>query len=148
MSTVGFDNIRLGPTKTEGQRKRLINGSRTYRGFSTIDSDVQNTALYDLALIKQDLINHFHIRKGEKLENPNFGTIIWEVLFDPLTEQLKQIIVKDVTEIVNSDPRTNVVKVIVTQKDQAIQIEVQMIYVPYNIQETMQFKFDQKNGLV
>lgn len=148
MSTVGFDNIRIGPTKTEGQKKRLVNGSRTYRGFSTIDSDVQNTALYDLALIKQDLINHFHIKKGEKLENPNFGTIIWEVLFEPLTEQLKQVIVKDVTEIVNSDPRTNVIKVVVTQKDQALQIEVQMMYLPYNIQETMQFKFDQKNGLV
>lgn len=147
MSTIGFDNIRFGPTNTEGQKKKLINGSRTYRGFSTIDADVRNTALYDLALIKQDLINHFHIRKGEKLENPNFGTIIWEVLFEPLTEQLKQIIVKDVTEIVNSDPRTQVVKVIVTQKDQAIQIEVQMMYLPYNIQETMQFKFDQKNGL-
>lgn len=147
MATVGFDNIRIGPTQTEGQKKALINGSRTYRGFSTIDADIQSTALYDLALIKQDLINHFHIRKGEKLENPNFGTIIWDVLFEPLTEQLKQIIVKDVTEIVNSDPRTNVTKVVVTQKDQAIQIEVQMIYLPYNIQETMQFKFDQKNGL-
>jgi hypothetical protein len=148
MSVVGYDNPRIGPTTTEGQQKKLINGSRTYKGFSTIDSEINNTALYDLALIKQDLINHFHIKKGEKLENPNFGTIIWEALFEPLTEQLKQVIVNDVTEIVNSDPRTKVVKTIVTQKDQALQIEIQMIYLPYNIQETMQFKFDQKNGLV
>lgn len=145
MSAVGYENIRLGPQKTEGQKKALT--SRTYRGFSTIDADIKNTVLYDLALIKQDLINHFHIRKGEKLENPNFGTIIWELLYDPLTEDRKAVLVNDVTEIVNSDPRTKALKTIVTQKDQAIQIEVTLMYLPYNIQETMQFEFDQRIGL-
>ena len=145
MSSVGYENIRLGPTKTEGQRKALT--SRTYRGFSTVNADIQNTVLYDLALIKQDLINHFHIRKGEKLENPNFGTIIWQMLYEPLTEQNKAIIVNDVTGIVNSDPRTKVIKTIVTQKDQGIQIEITLIYLPYNIQEDMQFNFDQRIGL-
>lgn len=145
MATVGYEHTRIGPPKTEGQVKALT--SRTYRGFSTLDADVKNSVLYDLALIKQDLINHFHIRKGEKLENPNFGTIIWELVFDPLTEDRKALLVKDVTEIVNSDPRTKVVQIIVTQKDNAIQIEVILIYLPYNIQETMQFRFDQKNGI-
>ena len=145
MSAIGYENIRLGPTKTEGQKKALT--SRTYRGFSTVNSDIQNTVLYDLALIKQDLINHFHIKKGEKLENPNFGTIIWQMLYEPFTEQNKAIIVNDVTTIVNSDPRTKVVKTIVTQKDQAIQIEVSLIYLPYNIQENIQLEFDEKIGL-
>ena len=145
MATVGFDNIRLGPTTTEGQRKMLT--SRTYRGFSTVNSSIQNTVLYDLELIKQDLINHFHIRKGEKLENPEFGTIIWEMLYEPLTERNKTLLVQDVTDIVNSDPRTKVVKIIVTQKDQAIQIEITLIYLPYNIQDTLQFKFDQAIGI-
>ena len=145
MANVGLEKIRIGPTTTEGQKKALT--SRTYRGFSTLNSDIRNTALYDLALIKQDLLNHFHIRKGEKLENPEFGTIIWELLYEPLTEQLKTLLVKDVTTIVNSDPRTKVVKTIVTQRDNAIQIEVTLIYLPYNIQETMQFRFDQKNGI-
>ena len=145
MSTVGYDHIRIGAPKTEGQRKALV--SRTYRGFSSVNSDVGKTSLYDLALIKQDLINHFHIKKGEKLENPNFGTIIWELLYDPLTEQLKTLLVNDVTEIVNSDPRTKVIKVLVSQKENAIQIEVTLVYLPYNIQETMQFSFDKTNGI-
>ena len=146
MAEQGYDNLRLGPTKIESQQKSLT--SRTYRGFSTVDADTKSPVLYDLALIKQDLINHFHIRKGEKLENPNFGTIIWDILFDPLTDQLKKLIVNDVTDIVNSDPRTKVTQTVVTQKDQALQIEISLIYVPYNIQETMQFSFDAKNGLL
>lgn len=146
MAEQGYDNLRLGPTKIEAQQKALT--SRTYRGFSTVDADTKSPVLYDLALIKQDLINHFHIRKGEKLENPNFGTIIWDILFDPLTDQLKKLIINDVTDIVNSDPRTKVTQTVVTQKDQALQIEISLIYVPYNIQETMQFSFDAKNGLL
>jgi len=145
MSTVGFENIRLGPTTTEGQQLPLT--SRTYRGFSTVSTTIENTVLYDLELIKQDLINNFHIRKGEKLENPEFGTIIWDALYEPLTDGLKQAIVTDVSAIVNADPRTQVVKSTVTQVDNAIQIEVTLIYLPYNIQETLQFKFDQANGI-
>ena len=146
MAQQGYENIRVGPNIIENQKQRLT--SRTYRGFSTVDGDSRSPALYDLALIKQDLINHFHIRKGEKLENPEFGTIIWELLFEPLTEQTKQLIVNDVTEIVNADPRTKVVQTIVTQKDQAIQIEITLVYLPYNIQENLQFSFDQRNGLL
>ena len=48
----------------------------------------------------------------------------------------------------SADPRIKVVKTIVTQKDQAIQIELTLLYLPYNIQETMQFSFDNKNGLL
>ena len=145
MATVGFENIRLGPTSTEGRMKPLT--SKTYRGFSTVNTTIENTTLYDLELIKQDLINNFHIRKGEKLENPTFGTIIWDALYEPFTDQLKQVIVNDVTQIVNADPRTNVVRAVVTAKDNAIQIEVTLIYLPYNIQDTIKFQFDQANGI-
>ena len=95
-----------------------------------------------------DLINQFYIRKGEKLENPDFGTIIWDMLYEPLTEQVKSLIVNDVTTIVNSDPRIKSIQTIVTQVEQGLQIELTLMYVPYNIQETMQFKFDQANGIV
>jgi CRISPR/Cas system-associated protein Cas7 (RAMP superfamily) len=51
--------------------------SRAYRGISTTNPENTSFNLYDIALIKQDIINHFHIRVGERLENPEFGTIIW-----------------------------------------------------------------------
>ena len=47
----------------------------TYKGFSTVGRN-QKFRLTDFDLVKQDLINHFNIRKGEKLMNPNFGTVI------------------------------------------------------------------------
>lgn len=145
MAQIGYDNLQLAPKTTEGQVKTLV--SRTYRGFSTVATE-HNPSLYDLQLIKQDLINHFHIRKGEKLNNPDFGTIIWDMLFEPMTETSKTLIINDVTEIINSDPRTKVNKVVVTTKEQGIQIEIELVYLPYNIQEKLQFIFDRNNGLI
>jgi len=142
MSTQGYYNLQVGSNNTQ---KPFL--PRTYKGFSTVNSSSINGSLYDLALIKQDLINQFYIRKGEKLENPEFGTIIWDMLFEPLTEQVKSLIVNDVTVIVNSDPRIKSIQTIVTQLEQGLQIELTLMYIPYNIQETMQLMFDQANGI-
>jgi phage baseplate assembly protein W len=55
----------------------------TYRGLSTLGQN-KKFRLTDIELVKRDLLNHFQIRKGEKLMNPNFGSIIWNMLFEPL----------------------------------------------------------------
>tara|TARA_B100001287_G_scaffold151494_1_gene127490 strand:- start:10198 stop:10635 length:438 start_codon:yes stop_codon:yes gene_type:complete len=121
--------------------------SKQYRGVSTV-ANPKGFNLYDLQIIKQDIINHFHIRQGEKLENPEFGTIIWDIIFEPFTDDLKQLIIEDVTEIVNFDPRVNVDSVTVDTYESGIQIDVTLTYLPYSISESMRIKFDQANGLI
>lgn len=130
------------------QRKVETRKSRAYRGISTVNPSNSGFAVYDIALIKQDLINHFHIRQGEKLEKPEFGTIIWDVLFEPLTEQLKQAIVEDVERIINYDPRITANRVIVDSFESGIQIECELQYFTYNISEQMTLRFDRDNGLL
>ena len=142
MSVQGYNNLQIG---SGNNPKPFL--PRTYKGFSTVNTNSVKGSLYDLALIKQDLINQFYIRKGEKLENPDFGTIIWDMLFEPLTEQIKTLIANDVTTIVNSDPRIQSIQTIVTQVEYGLQIELTLLYVPYNIQESMQLTFDQASGI-
>ena len=122
--------------------------SRAYRGLSTVGKSVGNTVSYDLELIKQDLINHLHIRQGEKLENPEFGTIVWDLLFEPLTESLKEAVAKNITAIVNYDPRVQVERIVVDEYEAGIIIECELTYLPYNITEQLVFKFDEANGLL
>ena len=121
--------------------------SKQYRGISTVANN-KGFNLYDLQIIKQDIINHFHIRKGEKLENPKFGTIIWDILFEPFTDDLKELIVKDVTEIINYDPRVRVQSVVIDTYESGIQLDCTISYLPYSITETLRLKFDQSNGLI
>jgi phage baseplate assembly protein W len=112
----------------------------TYKGFSSSESN-KNFKLYDINLVKQDLINHFYIRKGEKLENPDFGTVIWDMLFEPFTPDVKEIIAKDVETIVNYDPRITVQEVQIDSTDQGMRIQVELIYRPFNITEKMALNF-------
>jgi phage baseplate assembly protein W len=119
----------------------------TYKGFSSSEAN-KNFKLYDINLVKQDLINHFYIRKGEKLENPEFGTVIWDMLFEPFTPDVKEIIAKDVEAIVNYDPRISVQEVQIDSTDQGMRIQVELIYRPFNITEKMSLNFDKNNRVI
>jgi phage baseplate assembly protein W len=121
---------------------------KAYRGFSTVDIDRPGFSLYDLDLIKQDIINHFHIRQGEVLSDPDFGTIIWDVLYEPFTEDVKQAIVQNVTDIVNYDPRVGVSSITIDTYESGILVDCEITYLPYNISEALRFRFDQKAGLL
>jgi phage baseplate assembly protein W len=138
-----YKNLRVVPPKQEAPKV----SAGTYRGISTVNPASKEFKLYDLALIKQDLINHFHIRLGEKLENPAFGTIIWDVLFEPLTDSLRDAIIQNVTEIINYDTRVKADEVTVDSYESGIQIECNLTYLEYSISEQLKFSFDQKNGL-
>jgi len=119
-----------------------------YKGFSTINGSATNFSLYDLELVKQDIINHFYTRQGERLMQPTFGTIIWDLLFEPLTPQLIQLITQNVNQIVNFDPRVKASDVIITPYETGLRIECVLTYLPYNISESMKLTFDQSNTLL
>lgn len=116
-----------------------------YRGFSTIGRN-RKFRLTDFELVKQDLINHFYIRKGEKLMNPDFGTIIWNVLHEPLTEDLKSVIATDIKAIAEYDPRISIDNVVITEYDQGIQVELQLRYVQTNQTNLLNLQFDNQNN--
>lgn len=112
-----------------------------YKGFSTIGR-TRRFKLTDNELIKQDLINHFHTRQGEKLMNPEFGSIIWATLYEPLTDSVKQSLVEDVDRIIKSDPRVMANDILVTEYEQGIQIQVDIQILPTNVLDTMVVQFD------
>ena len=78
------------------------NNTVTFKGFSS-RADNQNFKVYDFECAKQDLINRLSVRKGERVENPEFGTIIYDLLFEPFTEALKDAITEDITANLNAD---------------------------------------------
>jgi len=147
MSTIEKNLYKRVTVKNAAVPKTSSQG-KSYRGFSTVDINRDSYALFDLELIKQDIINHFHIRQGEKISDPEFGTIIWDVLFESFKENVKEAIIQNVTEIINYDPRVSVNTINVIPYESGIQIEADLVYVPYSIAETLRFRFDQAAGLV
>lgn len=116
-----------------------------YRGFSTLVNK-KKYSLTDYALAKQDLINYFYIRKGEKLMQPNFGTIIWNQLFEPLNDTTRSIITDDIKRIAGYDPRLQMNNVTVTEELHGIQIQLSLTYIPGNQVDTINLNFNRANS--
>tara|TARA_B100000700_G_C14896178_1_gene785126 strand:- start:577 stop:972 length:396 start_codon:yes stop_codon:yes gene_type:complete len=125
---------------------RYIKGQSVFKGFSS-RADNSNFKLYDFALIKQDLINRLSVRKGERVENPEFGTIIYDVLFEPLTDDIKQAVADDITANLNADPRLQTEEIIVSEFEHGIAVQASIRFVPYNVVEKLTFSFDEDSTL-
>ena len=114
----------------------------TFSGFSTQNATNKKYTLYNVDLVKQDLLNQFFTRKGERVMLPNFGTIIWDMLFEPLNDSNKQAIIDDATRIVKSDPRVTLTKVNVFEVDYGITLILDLLYAPQNMTTTLSVNFD------
>ena len=111
--------------------------SQIYKGTSTVSDDSKSFSLYDINLIKQDLLNHFNIRKGEKIYNPNFGSIIWDLIHEPLTEETTELLQNDVKEVLRSDPRVLVENISIFEQQTGVQIVIEINFKDYNQLEQM-----------
>ena len=136
-----------------------------YKGFTTksfkfsspttivglLDNDFGPYSLSDKNLIVMDLINHFNIRKGEKLMNPDFGCLIWDRLFDPLTPALKEAIIKDVDTIIRFDPRISAVSRVAVQESpdgHGLLLNAEIVIKSTNELVNLNLLFDNTTGTV
>lgn len=126
----------------------ILQKNKIYKGFSTVGDSFGNFKLYDTDLIRQDILNQFNVRKGERVMIPEFGTIVWGALFEPLTDELKFTLAKDIERIINSEPRVRADRITVTEYQQGLQFEIDLSYLDYNIADRIDIKFDQSGQLI
>jgi phage baseplate assembly protein W len=118
--------------------------TRLFVGYSSVDTSIKQTQYTDLDLIKRDLINHFYTRKGERVMMPTFGSIIWDMIFEPMTADNVTLIVEDSTNIVQQDTRINLQSINLVQYDHGIQLQMNIYYQPLNIVEAFSLDFDRR----
>ena len=113
-------------------------------GYTTIDQPYTSSNLSDIDLAKRDLLNHFHIRKGEKWTDPEFGCDLPLYIFQPLDDITMDAIREEVYNVVNYDPRftVNDTNIIVNQDAHYVTINVKLTYVPTTTAIYLQIKFD------
>ena len=121
-----------------------IQKKQLFVGFSTDGRRVTSSTLYDEDLIKQDLRNHFFTRKGERVMLPDFGSIIWDLLFEPFTDGVIDDIREDALEIINQEPRVQLQDLQVTEFDFGVRLEIKLLYTPFDAVGTLELDFDRK----
>lgn len=79
-----------------------------YRGLSFRNfSKNKSIKLYDVELIKKDLLNHIFTRRGERVKMFTYGTRIPDLVFEPLDDIALSVVTEDLNAVVASEPRVN-----------------------------------------
>ena len=142
-----YKNLELNPTQYNSTHPQKT--SQFYVGYSSINvNSLGDTRLYDFDLIKQDLINQFNVRQGERVMLPTYGTIIWETIFEPFTDSIKQIIADDISRIVNSDPRVVPKQIDINEQEYGILLELTLQVVGSDQTSNLSIAFDKELGLI
>ena len=111
-----------------------------FAGFSTKNTIAINHELTDKDLVIEDLMNHIMTRKGERVMLPNYGSIIHDMLFEPLTTETTELIEEDLRDIINDDPRCKFVSIEITDSDHTINAMLRLQILPTN--EPVELKID------
>ena len=124
-----------------------VNRSKLFRGFSSTDKITPRTETFDIDLVKSDILNHFRTAKGERVMRPEFGSIIWDLLFEPFDETVRDEVIADVENIIGLDSRITLQNIDVIEFEHGLRINVAVIYHPIEALETFDIDFDRRNRI-
>ena len=115
----------------------------TFIGFNTQDQYKKFTLL-DEALVKRDLLNGLNIRQGQLPGRPQFGTTLWENLFENQSPALVTAIENEIQRVAGYDPRIQVFETQVFPQENGILIQVQLAIVPSTTAQQLSIFFNQQ----
>lgn len=139
----------------------------TYYGFSTQELNVKRSLtqygpdggvgtitqqprlgkkfrLVDEQLVLRDFLNAFNIKQGDKVGQPDYGTNIWDYVFDPNVSEVINSIEEEVRRIASLDPRIMLNTVSANSWENGVLIEVQMAFNPFNTPIEFGFYLDRQ----
>lgn len=142
---MAYKNIEINNSSVVQQQ--AVKKSQFYRGFTSTGNQ-GSTKLFDFDLICKDILNHFNTRKGERVMNPAFGSDIWNLLMEPLTDEVKDLLTSDVNRICTSDPRVTPIQMDLIEVENGYILELTLLLNGTDQTRNMRLQFDQKIGLI
>jgi phage baseplate assembly protein W len=88
--------------------------------------------LVDGPLVIQDFVNALNIQQGQKVGQPQYGTTLWDFIFEPNTFDLQSMVETEIRRVAQQDPRINLNYVKAYPQENGILVEIQMAVVPFN----------------
>jgi phage baseplate assembly protein W len=138
----------------------------TYIGFSTIGANEPKTTnastgidggtggvikptvpgkryrIVDEALVVRDFVNALNIQQGQKVGNPEYGSIIWSFIFEPNDAETQLRIENEIRRIASNDPRLIINTVKSYTQENGILLEVELAIAPFNNAEILNVFFN------
>jgi len=124
-----------------GPIKQILNTKPYFIGFNTVGQPNPPYTLTDVTLVKRDITNQFNTPMGSRVMLPNFGSNIQNYVFEPFDDTTKNLIVQDATNVVQSDPRVQLVSIDVFQSGQALTVAMVLLFQPQAITDSLFVSF-------
>lgn len=87
----------------------------TYIGYSSYEFQKNKSfTLTNIQLVELDLLNQIYTRRGSRVMMPTFGTLIPELVFEPLDDETISTIESELITVFQFDPRVNMISLSVT----------------------------------
>ena len=116
-----------------------------YKGFSSFEFQKNKTfKLNDIELVKMDLLNHIYTKKGSRVMMPKFGTVIPELVFEPLDEETLEILRDELLYVINYDPRVSLINfnLLPDYDNNTILVTADLRYVELNLVDTFELRLE------
>ncbi len=105
--------------------------------------------LTDSDLVKRDILNAFNIVQGSKPGRPDYGTTIYNMIFEPNTVDVQAQVEAEVRRVIEQDPRVYINRVQIneaTSVDHYIVVEAEIAIRPQNMVEILTIQFDERSS--
>jgi phage baseplate assembly protein W len=112
-----------------------------YRGFSTFEFEATKSfKLNDIELVKLDLLNHIFTRKGSRVMMPTFGTIIPDLIFEPLDEFTTETLEEELRKVIEFDPRVRLLSfdMDVNPDQYAVSVNIRLFYIELELTDNFE----------
>ena len=119
----------------------------TYYGFNTIGQE-KKFRLEDYELVKRDVLNSLLIKQGEKPGRPDYGTNVWNIIFEPMTDEIMREIEREIKRTVGQDPRIKIERLSVFPKENGVLIEIDVTVLSTTEVQRLTLFFDQNLNTV
>ena len=111
-----------------------------YKGYSSFEFEASGSfRIIDIELVKLDLLNHIFTRRGERVHMPRFGTIIPDLVFEPLDDETLDTIESELTFVFNYDPRVELLDLTITPNPDgnSITAAARLLYIELDTEDLM-----------
>lgn len=111
-----------------------------YKGISFANySRNKNIKVYDVELIKKDILNNIFTRRGERVKMFYYGTRIPDLVFEPLDEVALGIIEEDINGVIANEPRVNLLdlRIVPLYDRNTVIVSVLLYYLELDFTDTL-----------
>lgn len=141
---IGFSTIGASIPRTTNATPGIDGG---FGGTTNPINTGKKFRLVNERLVVQDFVNALNIRQGEKVGQPEYGTRLWNFVFEPNSLSNQNEIQAEVRRLAGLDPRIQLGYVNAYPNNEGILIEIEMAVTPYNNAFSFQILFNQNSQL-